>query len=200
MHKCLITLALAAALLLPQASRAQAQAFAASVIRSNDATGLPFAVLDKSTATLSVFNAQGQLLAQTPALFGEAVGDTVPADIGTRPLRQIAKHEKITAAGRFVTEPGVNSQGEDIVWLDYEGAMSMHRVRNVPGEQRPQRLASATIADNRISFGCINLPPAFYDRHIAPLFRDRAGVVYVLPETQPIARIFPFFDTNPHRP
>lgn len=171
-----------------------AQAFAASVINAQDAVGLPFAVLDKSAATLWIFDAAGRLLGQTPALLGEAVGDVAPADIGTRPLRQIGRHEKITSAGRYLTEPGINTAGEDIVWLDYDAALSMHRVRHVPGEQRPQRLTSATIADNRISFGCVNLPPDFYAQHVAPLFREHAGVVYVLPETQPIARFFPFFD------
>lgn len=179
----------------PTAARAgTAQAFAASVVHAQDAAGLPFAVLDKPAATLWVFDADGRLLGQTPALLGEAVGDVAPADIGTRPLRQIRRHEKITAAGRYLTEPGINTAGEDIVWLDYDAALSMHRVRHVPGEQRPQRLASPTITDNRISFGCVNLPPDFYAQYVAPLFRERTGVVYVLPETQPIARFFPFFD------
>lgn len=191
-----VTFLLLLVTLLPPPAAAQTQPFADSVVRAQDAAGLPFAVLDKSTATLSVFDARGRLLGQTPALLGEAVGDVAPADIGTRPLRQIPRNEKITSAGRYVTEPGVNAAGEDIVWLDYDAALSMHRVRHVPGERRPQRLASASTADNRISFGCINLPPEFYEQHIAPLFRDQAGVVYVLPETYPASRVFPFIDST----
>ena len=194
MHVLAAPILLLALVLLPLPAAAQVQAFAASVVRAHDAAGLPFAVLDKSAATLGVFDAQGRPLGQTAVLLGEAVGDVAPPDIGTRPLRRIRRHEKITSAGRYLTEPGVNTAGEDIVWLDYDAALSMHRVRHVPGEQRPQRLASATIADNRISFGCINLPPEFYEQQVAPLFREQAGVVYVLPETQPITRFFPFFD------
>ena len=60
------------------------------------------------------------------------------------------------------------------------------------GENRPQRLASPTVADNRISYGCVNMPTSFYDRYIDPLFGKQKGVVYVLPETQPLAALFPF--------
>lgn len=168
------------------------QHFAAAVHHSGDAQGRAFAVLDKPAARLWVFDRAGRLLADAPVLLGQARGDSAPADIGTRPLARVQPHEKITSAGRYPTEPGRNTRGEAIVWLDYEAALSMHRVRDVPGEHRPARLRTPSAADNRISFGCINLPPHFYERTIVPLFRRRTGVVYVLPETQPVERVFPF--------
>jgi hypothetical protein len=58
-------------------------------------------------------------------------------------------------------------------------------------ERRLQRLASPTAGDNRISFGCINLPADFYDRVISPLFTHQRGLVYVLPESRALARQFP---------
>ena len=168
------------------------QGFAADVVRSGDAAGMAFAVLDKPSATVTIFDAKGQLVARSPVLLGQAVGDVAPPDIGTRPLSKVKPNEKVTSAGRFVTEAGRNHTGEDIVWLDYQQALSMHRVRNVRGENRPQRLASPTVADNRISYGCVNMPTSFYDRYIDPLFGKQKGVVYVLPETQPLAALFPF--------
>ena len=168
------------------------QGFAADVVRSGDAAGMAFAVLDKPSATVTIFDAKGQLVARSPVLLGQAVGDVAPPDIGTRPLSKVKLNEKVTSAGRFVTEAGRNHTGEDIVWLDYQQALSMHRVRNVRGENRPQRLASPTVADNRISYGCVNMPTSFYDRYIDPLFGKQKGVVYVLPETQPLAALFPF--------
>ena len=131
-------------------------------------------------------------MSHTPVLVGQARGDVAPADIGSRPLSKVRPHEKITTAGRYVSEGGRNHQGEDIVWLDYDAALSMHRVRNVSGESRAHRLATPTVADNRISFGCVNIPASFYDRYIDPLFSRSSGVVYVLPETKPIASVFPF--------
>lgn len=173
-------------------SDATVQSFAADVVRAGDAAGMAFAVLDKPTATVTVFDAKGQFVARTPVLVGQAVGDVAPPDIGTRPLSKVKLSEKVTSAGRYVTEGGRNHQGEDIVWLDYNQALSMHRVRNVKGENRPHRLTTATLSDKRISFGCVNMPPSFYERYIDPLFGKQKGVVYVLPETQPVASLFPF--------
>ena len=170
------------------------QQFAQDVVRSADAEGRTFGVIDKPSATLWIFDAQGRTVASSPVLVGQAVGDVAPPDIGTRPLSKVKLHEKVTNAGRFVTEAGSNHKGEDIVWLDYNAALSMHRVRNVPGESRTKRLQTPTVADNRSSIGCVNIPASFYDRYIDPLFSRSKGVVYVLPETKPIASLFPFAD------
>lgn len=182
--------------MVPPASEASGmvQQFAQDVVRSADAEGRTFGVIDKPSATLWIFDAQGRPVASSPVLVGQAVGDVAPPDIGTRPLSKVKLHEKVTNAGRFVTEAGSNHKGEDIVWLDYNAALSMHRVRNVPGESRTKRLQTPTVADNRISFGCVNIPASFYDRYIDPLFSRSRGVVYVLPETKPIASLFPFAD------
>lgn len=174
------------------AAEAAAVAFAASVVRHADAGGRAFAIVDKQAAALWVFDGRGRPLASSPVLVGQARGDVAPADIGSRPLARVRPHEKITSAGRYVTEAGRNTQGEDIVWLDYDAALSMHRVRDVPGESRTQRLQSPTAADKRISFGCINVPASFYDHTIDPLFSRQTGVVYVLPERRPLASVFPF--------
>ena len=168
------------------------QQFAQDVVRSADAEGRTFGVIDKPSATLWIFDAQGRTVASSPVLVGQAVGDVAPPDIGTRPLSKVKLHEKVTNAGRFVTEAGSNHKGEDIVWLDYNAALSMHRVRNVPGESRTKRLQTPTVADNRISFGCVNIPASFYDRYVDPLFSRTPGVVYVLPETKSVVSVFPF--------
>lgn len=171
--------------------------FAGSVTRSGDAEGRAFGVIDKQAATLWLFDKQGNAVAHTPVLVGQAVGDVAPPDIGQRPLSRVKLHEKITSAGRYVTEPGKNHKGEDIVWLDYENALSMHRVRNVPNEFRTKRLLTPTVEDNRISFGCVNVPASFYDRYVDLMFSRSAGVVYVLPETKPLASVFPFVNGTP---
>ena len=182
--------------MVPPASEASGmvQQFSQDVVRSADAEGRTFGVIDKPSATLWIFDAQGRPVASSPVLVGQALGDVAPPDIGTRPLSKVKLHEKVTNAGRFVTEAGSNHKGEDIVWLDYNAALSMHRVRNVPGESRTKRLQTPTVADNRISFGCVNIPASFYDRYIDPLFSRSKGVVYVLPETKSIASLFPFAD------
>lgn len=151
----------------------------------------PFIVLDKVAARLWVFDQRARQIASTPVLLGAAVGDDSVPGIGERPMSAIQPHERTTPAGRFRMEPGRNLHGEDIFWVDYDAAVSLHRLRTAnPRERRPQRMASATPADNRISYGCINIPPAFYDRVIKPRFNSGRGWIYVLPETRPAGSIF----------
>jgi hypothetical protein len=148
-------------------------------------------VVDKKDAKVFVFDREGRLQSAAPALLGSARGDHTVPGVGDKPLSQVLPAERTTPAGRFVAEPGVNAQGEDVVWVDYDAAVSMHRVRaNVKAERRLERLASRTPADNRISFGCINLPVAFYEKVLKPMVGRVGAVVYVLPETQPAARFF----------
>ena len=170
---------------------ADARAVAAWAVAEHDTHGLPFLIVDKRRATVSAFDASGQLLGSAPALLGLARGDDSVPGIGERKIADIRPHERTTPAGRFAAELGSNSGGEDILWVDYDAAVSMHRVRPVKAaERRLERLASASPADNRISYGCINIPAAFYDDVVKPLFLPRNGIVYVLPDTKPLAEVF----------
>ena len=158
---------------------------------SNDHRRQPFAVVDKPAARIHVFAADGQWLGSSPVLLGSAYGDTSVPGIGERPLAQIRPEERTTPAGRFASEPGRNTRGDDLVWIDYDSAVSLHRVRSVHlGERRQQRLASPQPGERRISNGCVNVAHAFYDRVIAPTLGRTPGVVYVLPDSTPFATIF----------
>ena len=78
-----------------------------------------------------------------------------------------------------------------MVWVDYDAAVSMHRVRPIdPKERRLERLASNDPAQRRISYGCINVPVAFFERVVHPSMGKGRGVVYVLPETRPVQAVF----------
>lgn len=165
------------------------------VARSGDNRGAGYAILDKVNARLYVFDAAGRLRGDAPVLLGAARGDDSVPGIGERPMADIKPFERTTPAGRFNAEPGRNAQGEDIFWVDYDNAISMHRVRATnPKERRLQRLATPTAADNRISYGCINVPAAFYDRVVGPTFAAGNAVVYVLPETRPAQLVFGWKD------
>ncbi len=161
------------------------------VMLTHDNAGLPFLVVDKRAARLHVFDATGAPLGTAPVLLGAAQGDDSVPGIGERPLRSIQANEKTTPAGRFVAERGRNLKGEDVMWVDYDAAVSMHRVRPTnPLERRLERLASPTTLDNRISFGCINVPVHFYDEVVRRAFAGGRAIVYVLPETRPVLSIF----------
>jgi hypothetical protein len=57
-------------------------------------------------------------------------------------------------------------------------------------------MLSSDPAEHRITYGCINVPPAFYDQVVHPHFRARGGVVYVLPDTAPLKAVFKSYDVG----
>jgi len=160
-------------------------------VASGDHQNKSFVILDKKDARVYLFDANGRLKAVTPALLGYAVGDDNAPGIGSKPLSQIPPEERTTPAGRFIAEMGMNARGEDVVWVDYDAAVSMHRVLTTnPAERRLERLATPTHEDNRVSYGCINLPKAFYEDVLAPTVRKGGAIIYVLPETRPLHQVF----------
>ena len=158
---------------------------------TGDNAGSAFVIVDKKFATLYVFDADARVRGATAVLLGAAVGDDSVPGIGTRPIAEVRPHERTTPAGRFMAERGHNTLGHDIVWVDYDAAVSIHRVRTThASERRLQRLASPTVDDKRISYGCINVPAAFYDTLIRPTFATQRAPVYVLPEVKPVQQVF----------
>lgn len=190
-----------AAIAAPVAPSDDVQRLLMRVRQTADNDAAPFLVLDKKQARVWVFDAAARPLGSTAVLLGLAIGDETVVGIGERPLSEIRMDERTTPAGRFVIEPGRNLRGDDILWIDYDAAISMHRVHSVnAGERRLQRLASPTASDNRISFGCINVPVAFYDRVLSPLFNGARGIAYLLPETRPMESVFSFATEVARRP
>lgn len=161
------------------------------IASSGDHAAMPFVVIDKRAAHLYVFDAQARLLDHTAVLLGSAHGDDSVPGIGDKAIADVLPEERTTPAGRFQGQRGLNTGGEDVVWVDYDAAVSMHRVRATqPKERRLQRLASETADDNRISYGCINIPAPFFDAHIAPTFAVQRAMVYVLPEQKTLQSVF----------
>ncbi len=159
--------------------------------RSADNAGLPFMVIDKRQAHLWVFDRSGRRLGDAPVLLGSARGDHTVPGIGDRELSQIRPEERTTPAGRFVADIGMNLRGEDVVWVDYDSGVSMHRVLTTnPKERRVERLATPTPKDNRVSYGCINVPKAFFESVVTRTVGRGNSVVYVLPESGPLHSVF----------
>lgn len=165
------------------------------VADSQDNGNAGFVVVDKKHARVYAFDSEAHLRGSSPVLLGSARGDDSVPGIGSRSIAQVRPAERTTPAGRFVAERGRNALGDDVVWLDYDAAVSMHRVRTTnPKERRLERLATPTIDDKRISYGCINVPVAFYENFIRPVFATQRAVVYVLPEVKPVQQVFGSYD------
>ncbi|MEI6207901.1 MAG: hypothetical protein WCP20_14050 [Desulfuromonadales bacterium] len=169
------------------------------VVDSGDNHGMPFAIVDKKDAKVFVFYANGQIHGSAPVLLGLALGDDAVPGIGDRKLSSIRPEERTTPAGRFVASMGHNLRGSEILWVDYNGGVSMHRVvTNNPRERRLQRLASPSPLDRRISYGCINVPAKFFDNVVRTTFARTKGVVYVLPETKSARELFGSYSVTEH--
>jgi len=171
------------------------------VVHSKDNARMPFMIVDKKDAKVFMFDADGQLRGAAPALLGLARGDSSVPGIGDRKLSTIRPEERTTPAGRFVATLDRNLKGDEILWVDYETAISLHRVVTANArERRQQRLATPTPLDNRISYGCINVPAPFFDRVVSPAFTGTDGIVYVLPETRPSHEFFASYEVRPVDP
>lgn len=174
-----------------QTASEDARRLADWVTVSGDNDGLPFVIVDKAQARIFAFDSGGLLRGTASVLLGLARGDISPPGIGDRKLSTISAAERITPAGRFVAELGRNLSGQDILWVDYDAAISLHRViATKPSERRLERLTSASTLDNRISYGCINVPVNFYEGVVRPIFAATSGIVYILPETRSINEVF----------
>jgi len=166
------------------AMSADAVAVAQRILRDGDAAGRPFAIVDKRHAQLSVFDKQGRLAGVTPVLLGRTAGDHSVAGVGERTQTgRLLPGDETTPAGRFKSQPGRNLDGEAIVWLDYDAALAIHRLRAGPAAlDRKRRLRTGSAHDNRASAGCVVVPPAFYVTVVEPLLGRHDGLVYILPE------------------
>jgi hypothetical protein len=173
-----------------EAPSAVARQMADRVAASGDNRGLPFVIVDKVAARVFVFDHRAQLIGAAAALLGLSRGDDTVLGIGQRRLATIGRDERTTPAGRFTAALGHDYE-QDVLWIDHHNALSLHRVvtggRN---DRRRERLASPTPLDNRISYGCINVPAAFYDDVVVPAFRGTVGIVYILPDSRSMREVF----------
>ena len=160
------------------------------VIASGDNNSLPFMIVDKVDAKVFLFDGRGEMRGAAAALLGLGRGDHSVAGIGQRRLATISPEERITPAGRFIAALGHDLE-QDVLWIDYNAALSLHRV--IVGGQKDrrfERLASPSPLDNGISYGCINVPVAFYNEIVSPAFKGTVGIVYILPESKSIREVF----------
>jgi hypothetical protein len=167
------------------------------VIAARDNRGLPFVIIDKVAAEVVVFDAAGRSRGAAPALLGLARGDDSVPGVGDRNLSAIRPGERTTPAGRFLAAYGPARDKHRVLWVDYGTAISLHPVVTANRkEQRLKRLQSPSPDDNRITYGCINVPAAFYEQVVRRTFTGTSGVVYILPETKPLDEVFPGFRTQ----
>lgn len=149
---------------------------------NRDNKKLPFAVIDKKNSGVFVFDQKGKFVAAGPVLLGISKKDRIDPKTLNYRLSQITADKRVTPSGRYTAVIGKDHRGKELLWVDYEYAIALHPVANVPGQNRRTRLKTKTHKDNRITWGCINVSPILFKTVISPIFKERGGIVYVLPE------------------
>jgi hypothetical protein len=168
------------------------------IVASGDNGALPYIIVDKNAAAAFLFDATGKAIAHAPVLIGIAPGDDATPGVGNKSLAEIGPAEKTTPAGRFLARFGLAAGKQRVLWVDYATSVAMHTIPpGNPKEKRRDRMLSPTIEDNRITFGCINVPKIFYRKGVEPLFRKKGGYVYVMPDSKPIEDVFPRLRVQP---
>ena len=154
------------------------------VLETGDHAGLPFVIVHKRASLALAYHADGRLAGASRVLLGLTVGDLAAEGVGERTRNGTLRRSDLTTpAGRFESEPGRNLGGEPVVWIDYDIALAIHRLRDgATKTQRALQLASRKVGDKRASAGCVVVPEAFYDRVIGPVLGRGRGIVYVMPE------------------
>lgn len=160
----------------------------------NTGNGKAFLVVDKPNAMLYAFSADGALLNKTPVLTGKSIADVAPESATGKNLDNYTDAEKVTPAGKFTGKFTYSADYGSIIALDEtndgSSLIAVHRTYlGTPSENRAGRLASPTTADNRISYGCVNVPSAFYDSVIAPNYVGESQVI-VMPDKSDAKKFF----------
>lgn len=168
------------------------------VATSGDNHSLPYVVIDKKAARAFLFDRKGKYLSDAPVLIGIATGDDATPGVGKKSLAEIGPAEKTTPAGRFLAKFGVAAGKQKVLWVDYATSVALHTIpTGNPKEQRRARMLSPQIDDNRVTFGCINVPKLFYNQGLRPQFAKKGGYVYVMPDTKSLEEVFPPIRVQP---
>lgn len=168
------------------------------VAASGDNASLPYIIVDKKAATLFLYDAKGKKRGDVPILIGVATGDEATPGVGSKNLAEIGPAERTTPAGRFLAKFGLAAGRQKVLWVDYATSVALHPIpKGNRKERRRERMLSPTIEDNRITFGCINVPVTFYSKSVRPLFQRKGGYIYVLPDTKPLEAVFPRLRVQP---
>jgi hypothetical protein len=166
-------------------------------VHSGDHQRLPFIIVDKVNATATAFDAAGRLIRKTSVLLGMGVGDAFPPGVVDMDMYQTQPWQRITPAGRFFADEDLNLKKQRVLWVDYDTGIAIHKLpTKKTSQKRHERIVSPNPADHRITYGCINVPPAFYDQVVHPNFRAKGGIVYVLPDSVPLKSVFKSYDVG----
>ena len=157
-------------------------------------------ILDKKQGQMITVE-NGRVVETGPALMGRDPGDSGSIRTRVTPAGIFALHEYKTTDKNYATGTFLAFECNDP--KSPTVCLALHAVWNkLPSERRPQRLATPTADDNKISNGCVNVDAAYYQRIREFLSRNswveqngakqilRQPRFVILPEQAPVNSIF----------
>jgi hypothetical protein len=166
----------------------------------NRGNGLPFTVIDKPNAKLYAFLKDGRMVGSSSVLIGATKRDALTPSWGTQTLDEMKETDKVTPAGVFTGRFSLSSEYGSTISLEETESPStfvaIHRTYlGTPSENRLARYATPTPEDNRVSYGCINVPSSFYDNVLTLNFKGKSQI-YVMPDNSDARAFFNIQDTR----
>jgi hypothetical protein len=122
----------------------------------------------------------------------------MPPGVADMDMYQTQPAQRVTPAGRYFADEGKNLEGQTVLWIDYDSGIALHKIPAKRTKQRRhERMAESDPAQHRITYGCVNVWPGFYERVVATHFRKKGGIVYVLPDSTPLKSVFKTYEVDP---
>ena len=165
-----------------------------------DNKGMPFIIADKPSGQMFFFKVNGELIGFSSVLYGKSKLDILAHPLGknltAEEINATFDIDKVTPAGDFtaVLRPAKDF-GFALFFQDGNGkvgSIAIHTVYtgNIK-ERRLERLASADVTDNRISYGCINVSVDTWNDYIVPNYGKGARVGVVPDEVGALDKFIP---------
>ena len=145
-----------------------------------------FVLVDKPTATVYIIDKDGQLIKSFPAILGAVVGDSTNF---ANPKTKIPMEGATTPAIRTIL---TNSRMHPKIVKKYEGRflgmrdarrVGIHQVYAGDLDARLAALATPSVADNRRSWGCINITKENWDAFLKPNIGEGSAII-ITPDIQ----------------
>ena len=97
--------------------------------------------------------------------------------------------QRTTPAGRYFAKYGFAHRNEQVLWIDYANAGSLHPV--ITSNARTSAPAAAvSIAGRQPVTGMHQRAEVLLRRRHTPLIQTQGGVAYILPEGRPLEQVF----------
>lgn len=149
-------------------------------------------IVDKPTATIYAIDKNGKEISSSPVIIGKAGERANTADMSKPKEGEVTT----TPAGRYdighedINEEDLSLYHGMVLSLYNTDALKIHITYPYEYIKRTDALKTKTVADNRISWGCINVPESFWISSVAP-YTENGSTIFITPDYQTTTTLDP---------